>query len=369
MNNITKNKNLTLILLYILFTFPEIVMIETLKWINNTLRVLDQTKLPLSEEYIFLNNLDSILEAIKALKIRGAPALGIVGAYGMATGLKEYNSSNENFSNYVKKTAERIIATRPTAINLSWGVNRIKRLIDANSNLSHEEIYEMALLECRKIQEEDIAICKRIGRNGSELIRSGMHLLTHCNTGGLATGGFGTALGVIETAVSDGKQVHVFVDETRPLLQGARLTAWELCKNRIPYTLICDNMAGYFIQQGKIDAVILGADRITRYGDVANKIGTYTLAVLCEKHTIPFYVAAPTSTLDLSIAKPEDITIEFRDAKEIRQFRSEWFTLSDAPALNPAFDVTPRNLVTAIITEQGVYYGPDYDFLNIHHLN
>ena len=337
-------------------------MIDTIKWTSNGLRIVDQTKLPVSEEYLFLNNLDAIIEAIITLKIRGAPALGITGAYGMAISLREYSNLTNNFPDYIQATADRIIKVRPTAVNLSCGVNRIKDFILKNSEPSADRLFEKTIRECKAYHDEDIAICKKIGENGSELISDGMSILTHCNTGGLATGGFGTALGVIETTVMKGKKVHVFVSETRPLLQGARLTAWELSRSGIPYTLICDNMAGYFMQQGKVDCVIVGADRITRKGDAANKIGTYTLAVLCEKHKIPFYVAAPNSTIDPSLSRPEEIAIEFRNADEIKKYRKERFAPTGANALNPAFDVTPSSMISAIITETGIHRGSEYDF-------
>ncbi len=338
-------------------------MIQTIQWVNNTIRILDQTALPEHERYIDIVTVDELIDAIKKLKIRGAPALGIAGAYGLCLGmLGEKNS--EDFLGEIEAITGRIRRSRPTAVNLTWGLERIKHIVSIHAHLNREDIVQKAVDEARKIHEEDLACSTSIGIGGSGLISDGMSILTHCNTGGLATGGLGTALGIVFEAHRQKKKIHVYVDETRPLLQGARLTTWELKKIGIDHTLIVDNMAGYLMAQKKVDCVLVGADRIAANGDTANKIGTYSLAVLCEKHRIPFYVAAPSSTIDSRIASGAEIPIEERDSEEITCGFGKRTAPLGVKTYNPAFDVTPFDLITAVVTEKKIFYGPRYDFAN-----
>lgn len=338
-------------------------MIETIRWINDSIRIIDQTELPEKEIYLNLSYVNELVDAITKLKVRGAPALGIAGAYGMALGIVEVIKTKDyNFLEKVGEIGKKLIESRPTAVNLKWGVVRVKNIIEMNCDLELSEIKGKALSEAHSILEEDIQHCKLIGKHGSSLVKKNFSILTHCNTGGLATGGFGTALGVLVTAYQQDKQIHVYVDETRPLLQGARLTSWELKKEGINHTLIADNMAGYVMAQKKVDCVIVGADRIAENGDTANKIGTFTLAVLCEKHGIPFYVAAPLSTIDVSAKNGNDIPIEERNPEEITHILGNRIAPRGTIAYNPAFDVTPANMITAIITEKKIYKGPHYNF-------
>ena len=334
---------------------------KTICWKNGSVEIIDQSLLPFDERYIQIQTIEELIQAIKNLKVRGAPALGIAGAYGVVLGLKNSSISND-VSELLKITSAKLIGSRPTAVNLKWGVNRVIEKIKTAIKNDINTIAEIALKEADAILEEDIQRCQKIGKNGEVLIRDGFSVLTHCNTGGLATGGFGTALGVLSTAHRNKKKIHVYVDETRPLLQGARLTAWELMTEGIDHTLICDNMAGYIMQLGKIDCVIVGADRIAANGDTANKIGTYSLAVLASHHRIPFYVAAPSSTIDKTTATGKDIPVELRDGSEIHSFGQQQVTLSEIPVFNPAFDITPANLITAIITEDKISFGPNYHF-------
>lgn len=338
-------------------------MIDTIRWTNDSIRIIDQTELPEKEIYLDITSIDELIDAIQKLKIRGAPALGIIGAFGTILALTEATrKKNVNFLEEIHEIKKKIISSRPTAVNLEWGVMRIMKVIDAHYRLTPEEIKKKALIEAQKTLEEDIRCCQSIGRKGSGLISEGFSILTHCNTGGLATGGFGTALGVAVTAHQQKKKIHVYVDETRPVLQGSRLTAWELQKEAIDHTVITDNMAGYLMAQKKIDCVIVGADRIAANGDTANKIGTYGLAVLSEKHHIPFYVAAPTSTVDLETKHGDEIIIEERNSEEITHFRGHRIVPPGSKVYNPAFDVTPGSMITAIITEKAIYKGPHYNF-------
>jgi len=298
-----------------------------------------------------------VAEAIQRLRVRGAPAIGVTAALGVTLGLKEIQTTDfQEFSEKVQEICRVLAATRPTAVNLFWALERIKALLHKEKSV--EAIKKEIEAEAIKILEEDVSINRRMGEYGHELIHDGDVILTHCNAGSLATAGFGTALGVIRAAVSQGKQVKVWADETRPLLQGARLTAWELLEDGIPVTLITDNMAGYFMKQGKIDLVIVGADRIAANGDVANKIGTYSVAVLAKEHGIPFYVAAPLSTIDISLESGEKIPIEERDSREVTHFLGQRIAPEGVEVANPAFDVTPHPYVKGIITEVGVLTPP-----------
>jgi len=342
--------------------FFEFSMIATIRWEDKHLKILDQTKLPHDEEYRQIDRLEDLLTAIRTLQIRGAPALGIAGAFGMYIGIRGFQSDNRAlFIEHARSVAVKISDSRPTAINLSWGVNKILNVISENDS-SVDELKSLALSTAQRIFESDIKSCRDIATNGYHLIPSHASTLTHCNTGGLATGGVGTALGVIIRAHQSGKDVHVFVDETRPLLQGARLTTWELAKEGVRHTLICDNMAGYLMQLGRIQCAIVGADRIAANGDVANKIGTYPIAVLCNQHHIPFYVAAPVSTIDPRTKSGKEIPIENRDGREITEVRGTSVAPLNTVTYNPAFDITPASLVSAIITDKKVFTGPRYQF-------
>lgn len=338
---------------------PPIAMINTICWKNNAIEILDQTVLPEQEKYVRLETLDQLIDAIKKLKVRGAPALGVAGAYGMVLGILELGKRRPE-KDELQSIANCLIQSRPTAVNLRKGVDRVMRRLEKfNGNM---DLFAMALDEANLFLEEDRAMCRQIGINGEHLLPDGCSVLTHCNTGGLATSGYGTALGVIITATERKKKIHVYVDETRPLLQGARLTAWELQKEGVAHTLICDNMAGWLMRQKKIDAVIVGADRIAANGDTANKIGTYSIALLAMHHNIPFYVAAPSTTIDPAMPDGNSIPIEMRAEEEITTFHGHRTAPADTKAYNPAFDVTPANMIRAILTEQQVFYGPHYAF-------
>jgi len=327
---------------------------KTLERIGNKLRLLDQTKLPHQVEYIDLDNYRDIIEAIKRLQVRGAPAIGIAAAYGMAIAVEQ---SKDQSQDYIHKVADQFKAARPTAVNLAWAVDRVMTKVRLTGDDSLKQTLSVMWREAKAIHDEDRLMCEKIGKYGAELIKDGDTVLTHCNAGALATGGIGTALGVIYTCHDQGKQIKVVADETRPLLQGARLTSWELQQEGIDVTLICDNMAGMLMRQRKIDHVIVGADRIARNGDVANKIGTYTLAVLAKEHHIPFYVAAPYSTFDNEIESGNRIPIEERSPLEV----TEGFGTRTAPegvkVYSPAFDVTPHELVAYYITDRGLKPG------------
>ena len=341
-------------------------MVDTIVWDQNCVKILDQTKLPGQEVYLQIDNHQDLIAAIKRMSIRGAPALGVSGAFGMVLGVLELGgSSPSDVVSYFKTVASRLIESRPTAVNLKWGVNRLlEKLVDsAHKDLG--EVLKLALDEAQSIRAQDIELCQKLGDFGAELIQEGASVLTHCNTGGLATGGYGTALGVIESAVKRGKNIHVYVDETRPKLQGSRLTTWELKRCGIQYTLIADNMAGFLMSQGRVDCVIVGADRIAANGDTANKIGTYSLSVLAKHHNIDFYVAAPVTTFDAEIPDGTQIPIEFRDKDEVLRVGNVLLAPEDAQVYNPAFDITPASHITAIITDQGVFHGPVYNFENL----
>jgi methylthioribose-1-phosphate isomerase len=344
-------------------------MIKTIFWKNNTVVMIDQNALPLAEKFVVCKSYQEVISAIKNLTVRGAPAIGVAAAMGAALGAFELPPlTPEQFDKRFQAICDEIAQSRPTARNLFWALDRMKRI--ARTTLSADQRKRVAKLirEARRICEEDIAINRRMGRHGSILLADGDNILTHCNAGALATAGYGTALGVIRAAAQQGKKLHVFVDETRPVLQGARLTAWELKKEKIPFTLISDNMAGFLMWQGKIDKIIVGADRIAANGDTANKIGTYTLAVLARVHGIPFYIAAPLSTIDASLRTGRQIPIEERKGIEITRFNGIPCAPEGIIAYNPAFDVTPAKLITAIITEKGILKKPFRDNISRLHL-
>ena len=328
-----------------------------IEWLGNRVKILDQTRLPREEVYLELSHYQDIASAIVELKIRGAPAIGVAGAYAIALGALEIESSSkDDFMEKLRQVCQAIGDTRPTARNLFHTIERMERLAEAGKDVG--QIKTALVQEAVRIHSEEAEATTKLSRLGAGLIQDGFAILTHCNTGPLATTGYGTALGVIRQAKEQGKNIKVFADETRPLLQGARLTTWELRKADIPVTLITDSMAGYFISRGEIDCVIVGADRIAANGDTANKIGTYTLAVLAKENGIPFYVAAPTTTIDLSLASGEEIPIEQRSPEEVTHIQGVAIAPEGVEAANPAFDVTPHGYITAIITERGIIREP-----------
>jgi len=331
-------------------------MIRTIEWNGDAVVMLDQRRLPAEEVYVACRDYREVAEAIRTMVIRGAPAIGVAAAMGVALGVRQADPSrlDEEFEEICRTLA----ATRPTAVNLFWAIERMRRVYEGVRGGSFGAVQATLLETALRMREEDIQVNRLIGWNGAELLASGMTVLTHCNAGALATAGYGTALGVIRAAVAAGKKIEVFADETRPFLQGARLTAWELMKDGIPVTIITDNMAGHFLKSGRIGCVIVGADRIAANGDVANKIGTYSLAVLARENQVPFYVAAPISTIDLSLASGDEIPIEERPAEEVTHVFGVRVAPEGAAVRNPAFDVTPHRYVTAIITQRGVARPP-----------
>jgi len=336
-------------------------MVPTVEWKDGAVRLLDQSRLPTHVEFVECRDYRAVAQAIRELKVRGAPAIGVTAAMGVALGAQAVADTDyDTFANEVRKICDHLAASRPTAVNLFWALARMKDTVAALRNKRVAEIKAELVRESQAILEEDIALCKAMGRHGATLIHSGQTVLTHCNAGALATAGYGTALGVIRAAWEQGKQIRVFADETRPVLQGARLTAWELMQDKIPVTLITDNMAGALMRQGKIQLCVVGADRIAANGDVANKIGTYSVAVLARAHNIPFYVAAPYSTIDLNTASGADIPIEQRNPLEVTAIHgSHPVAPEGVEVFNPAFDVTPADLITGIITERGVFKPAD----------
>lgn len=331
-------------------------MIETIQWSHDGVVMIDQTRLPREELYVTCRNYTEVGEAIRSMIIRGAPAIGVAAAMGVALGVAHADAVDLDAQ--FERICAELAATRPTAVNLFWGLERMKRLYCSIRHLPLEQIREQLITEAKLVREEDIEINRAIGRNGAPLVPDGRTVLTHCNAGALATAGYGTALGVIRAAVEAGKKIDVFADETRPFLQGARLTVWELQRDGIPATLITDNMAGHFLHSGRIGCVIVGADRIAANGDVANKIGTYGVAVLAKENNVPFYVAAPVSTLDLTLPDGTHIPIEERSAAEVTHVHGVRMAPEGTEVRNPAFDVTPNRYVTAIITERGVARSP-----------
>jgi len=331
------------------------VLEKALKYEDSILILLDQTLLPAVKRTIVCRTYEETADAIKTMKVRGAPAIGVAAAYGLVLASRQYEGDNrKELVSLLKKAREILAATRPTAVNLFWALQRMEEVWENNPAFTAAQLREMLEKEAAAIDEEDLTRNKKIGLIGNALIPAKASVLTHCNAGALATAGYGTALGVIRAAHENGKKIQVYADETRPLLQGARLTAWELLEEHIPVTLVTDSMAGYLMQQGKIDLVMVGADRITARGDVANKIGTYSLAVLASYHQVPFYVAAPLSTIDLAIQSGQEIPIEKRDHDEIRKWGHIQLAPQDVNVYNPAFDITPAQLVTAIITDGGI---------------
>ncbi|MBT0652126.1 S-methyl-5-thioribose-1-phosphate isomerase [Geomobilimonas luticola] len=334
---------------------------RTIEWRDDKVVMIDQTRLPGEEVYIEYSDFKSVAEAIRGMVIRGAPAIGVAAAMGVALGSREIIAdTHESFYQQLSNVCDILARTRPTAVNLFWAIERMKRVAEAHRDKDLNSIRAFLKAEAISIEQEDLQICRAIGRNGAALIKEGATILTHCNAGGLATAGYGTALGVIRAAHEAGKNIQVFADETRPWLQGARLTAWELMKDHIPVTLISDNMAGFFMKKGEISCCVVGADRIAANGDTANKIGTYSVAVLARENGIPFYVAAPISTLDLSLENGEAIPIEERHSREVTHLQGLPVAPEGIRVRNPAFDVTPAKYITGIITEKGVVRG-DYE--------
>ena len=337
--------------------------LPTIEWIGGVdgrIKLIDQTLLPNELKYVYCDDRESIYHAIKTLMVRGAPAIGIAGAMGTVVGIK--NNNSEDFESFFKEMEEVIIylgSSRPTAVNLFWGLKRMEDTAIKNSQKPISEIKEILLNEAKTILEEDKEICRKIGENGEAFLEDGSCVITHCNAGGLATGDYGTALAVMFAAAEKGKNISVYADETRPLLQGSRLTAWELKNAGIDVTLICDNMAAHTMKQRKVDCVIVGADRIAANGDAANKIGTYSLSIIAKEHNVPFYVAAPVSTFDLSIASGDEIPIEERHSDEVTSISGNKIAPDGIKVFNPAFDVTPASNITAIITEKGVINSPN----------
>jgi methylthioribose-1-phosphate isomerase len=336
-----------------------IVPPETIAWKNGRLRIIDQTKLPTQLSYIYCDAIEDVWDAIKKLKVRGAPAIGVAAAYGVLVGLRDFKrASSKDIVKRVDEVARYLASSRPTAVNLTWALERMRSLAHGMKDNSPKQILAALKQEALLIHEEDRELCRKIGEHGADLIRSGQTVLTHCNAGALATGGMGTALAPVFIAHAHGKTVRVIADETRPLLQGARLTSWELMQAGIDVTLICDNMAAEVMKEGKADLVITGADRIAANGDAANKIGTYGVAVLAKAHGIPFYVAAPSSTFDLSLRTGAEIPIEQRSPDEVTEGLGKRTAPKKVKVYNPAFDVTPARLIKALITEKGIIYPP-----------
>ena len=339
-------------------------MIKTLEWTGAGVRFIDQTKLPMEEIYVTCKDYKEVADAIRTMIVRGAPAIGVAAAMGVAIGAQQSKATTlPELERELDLVCNAIAETRPTAVNLFWAIRRMRDKFDELRSLPVEQIKAKLVAEAQRMHVEDIAANEAMGRHGAVLLPNSGGILTHCNAGALATAGYGTALGVIRAAVESGKKLNVFADETRPFLQGSRLTAWELMKDGIPTTVIADNMAGAMMRQGKIDAVVVGADRIAANGDVANKIGTYTVAVLAKEHGIPFYVAAPTSTVDLNTPDGSKIPIEERAATEVTHLAGKQIAPDAVRVENPAFDVTPSKYVTAIITERGVARAPYEDSL------
>jgi len=340
-------------------------MVNTIEWAGDTVRILDQTLLPLEVRYIECKHYSEVAECIKRLCIRGAPAIGIATAMAIAlAGLDTKAPGGNEFISSLEPAMNTLVATRPTAVNIKWAVERIRDFLELNREKKVEELRNLLVKEAIRILEEDIAINKAIGRWGAAFLRDGDTVLTHCNAGSLATGGYGTATAPILVAIEQGKRIEVIADETRPILQGARLTAWELQQNKVPVTLITDNSAGALMKKGLINCAIVGTDRTVANGDVANKIGTYTVAILCREHKIPFYVAAPLSSIDFSIPNGDMIPIEERDSLEVTKVFGQQVAPQGTKVINMAFDVTPAKYVTAIFTEKGAFRPEDLRKLN-----
>ena len=334
-------------------------MIQTLEWTDHGVRFIDQTKLPTEETYVTCKTYQEVADVIRNMVVRGAPAIGVAAAMGIALGVKTSKADNTgDLKRDFDQICDLIGKTRPTAVNLFWAIRRMQQKFENSRVRPIPQLKQAMVEEARRMHAEDIAINQAMGKHGAALMPASGGVLTHCNAGALATAGYGTALGVIRAAIEAGKKIHVYADETRPFLQGSRLTAWELVKDNIPTTVISDNMSGAMMRQGKIGAVIVGADRIAANGDVANKIGTYTVAVLAKEHEIPFYVAAPISTIDLETPDGSKIPIEQRNPAEVTHIAGKAITPAGVEIENPAFDVTPAKYVTAIVTERGIARTP-----------
>jgi len=346
-------------------------MVNAIEWVDGKIIILDQSKLPFEVIFIECTDYRQVAEGIRKLWIRGAPAIGIAAAMGIALGAQDIKANNFNeFKKRLEPIFNEMLSTRPTAVNIKWAVERIRKFLKENRRESVDRLKELLIDEAKKILKEDIEVNKAIGKWGAELIKDGNTILTHCNAGALATGGYGTATAPMFVAREQGKKFGVIVDETRPVLQGARLTAWELMQEGIPVTLITDNTAGALMNMGEIDLVIVGTDRTARNGDVANKIGTYTVAVLCKEHKIPFYVAAPLSSIDFSITSGKEIPIEERGPEEVTHIFGKCQIAPDGVRVrNIAFDVTPHKYVTAIITEKGIFRPKDIKKLMKNNIN
>ena len=334
-------------------------MIKTIEYIDGVVRMIDQTRLPAEKEFVDCRTIEEVGHAIKTMVIRGAPAIGVAAAMGVSLGADSIEASTfESFYQALEEKCDRLGQSRPTAVNLAWAIKRMKDVAQSNKSLSIAKLKSRLKEEALTILTEDIATNKAMGQHGQTLVKDGNVILTHCNAGALATAGFGTALGVVRASVNAGKNIRVLANETRPFLQGARLTTWELKEDGIPVKLITDNMCGFFMNKKEIDLVVVGADRIAANGDVANKIGTYMVAVLAKENNIPFYVAAPVSTLDLSLASGKEIPIEERSSEEVMTINKKRIAPEGVEAAHPAFDITPNHLVTAIITENGIARAP-----------
>lgn len=333
-------------------------MIRTICWENDAVVILDQNELPAEVKYLRCENYHELVAAIKELKVRGAPLIGVTAAYGLALAVHQYKGGLEGLNAYYDEAEKLFAATRPTAVNLFWAIKRMRNLFDALESADVQSTARALLDEAEAMYAEDLQVNIRIGNNGEALLPAHARVLTICNAGALATCGYGTALGVIRSARQSGKLQQVWACETRPVLQGARLTVWELMQDQIPVTLITDSMVAHVMGKGLVDAVVVGADRIAANGDTANKIGTYAVAILAHYHRIPFYVAAPMSTVDLNIESGQQIPIEERNHEEVRQLRGQYITRPDVAVFNPAFDVTPGSLITAIITDEGILRTP-----------
>ncbi len=334
--------------------------VETLRWSDGVLEMIDQRILPATFMYLQYDSAAAVAEGIRSMVVRGAPAIGVAAAYGVALEAQRLLAvADESFQRGMNEGFNTLAQSRPTAVNLFWALARMKQVWKSVSSESNMQVAMCLLAAAHEIFAEDIRINRALGSHGAELLRDGARVLTHCNAGALATAGHGTALGVIRSAVEAGKKISVIADETRPFLQGARLTAWEMVQEKIPVTLITDNMAGFMMSRGEVDAVVVGTDRVAANGDVANKIGTYMVAVLAQRHHIPFYVACPLSTIDMAIASGKDIPIEERHADEVKGFRDFHWAAQGVQIRNPSFDITPAELVTALITEKGVIHQPD----------
>ncbi len=338
-------------------------MLPTIEWRKDRIIMIDQRKLPGEEVYVECTDYNQVAEAVEKMIIRGAPAIGVAAGYGVALGLLRVESE-ENLDEESDRIFRRLEGTRPTARNLFWALERMKRTFEKYRRLSLPQLKQRMIQEAVDIEREDIETNKKIGFWGKDLLKDGHSILTHCNAGSLGTAGYGTALGVIRAAFQEGRKIHVYADETRPLLQGARLTCWELDGENIPVTLITDNMAGYLMQKGMISLAMTGADRIAKNGDTANKIGTYSVAILAKEHSLPFYVVAPLATIDFSLAEGSKIPIEERNPREVREIGGRCLTLPRVKVQNPAFDITPAKYISAIITEKGIVRPPYEKNLN-----